>query len=66
MLVGWYSLGCYAEGNGGRTLGYGMQVPGGGNNMTVENCQTVCLASKYTLAGVEYAGECCKYFGQVL
>lgn len=30
--------------------------------MTIELCQSTCLAAGYTLAGVEYADECCKIF----
>ncbi|KAL2065736.1 hypothetical protein VTL71DRAFT_3406 [Oculimacula yallundae] len=56
--VGWYSAGCYVDGVGSRTLRYGMQVPGGGGSMTVEACNSVCQTSKYTIAGVEYGGEC--------
>jgi hypothetical protein len=59
--VGWYDLGCYTDSVGARTLRYGLQVSGGDNNMTVENCQAACLAAKYSFAGVEYAGQCCKY-----
>jgi hypothetical protein len=62
VAIGWYPLGCYVDSVGARTLANGMQVPGGANAMTVEACTSVCLASKYTLAGVEYSGECCKYF----
>ena len=62
MAIGWYPLGCYVDSVGARTLANGMQVPGGANAMTVEACTSVCLTSKYTLAGVEYSGECCKYF----
>jgi hypothetical protein len=62
MSIGWYALGCYVDSVGARTLANGMQVPGGANAITVEACTSVCLASKYTLAGVEYSGECCKYF----
>jgi hypothetical protein len=39
----------------GRTLQYGVGVTGG---MTIEKCLAACLAAKYTIAGVEYAGEC--------
>jgi hypothetical protein len=62
VAIGWYPLGCYVDSVGARTLANGMQVTGGANAMTVEACTSVCLAAKYTLAGVEYSGECCKYF----
>jgi hypothetical protein len=60
MAVGWYALGCYTDSVEARTLGNAIQVQGGDNNMTIENCEVACLAAKYTLAGVEYAGQCCK------
>ncbi|KAH6706246.1 WSC domain-containing protein [Leptodontidium sp. MPI-SDFR-AT-0119] len=56
--VGWYAAGCYVDAGGSRTLRYGMQVPGGAGSMTVEACNSVCQDSKYTIAGVEYGGEC--------
>jgi glucan 1,3-beta-glucosidase len=45
----------------GRTLGHGEPVPGGASAMTIEACQTVCQTLGYTLAGVEYADECCMF-----
>ena len=57
--IGWYAAGCYVDSVGSRTLRYGMQVPGGGGSMTVEACNSICQNSKYTIAGVEYGGECC-------
>jgi hypothetical protein len=41
-----------------RTLSFGVPVPGGGANMTVENCLAACSAGGYKLAGVEYASQC--------
>lgn len=38
----------------------GYPVPGGAQAMTIESCQAVCLGLGYTLAGLEYADECCK------
>lgn len=35
-----------------------MAVPGGSANMTNAACQAACQASRYTLAGTEYSGEC--------
>ena len=55
---GWYDQGCYTDNVGGRTLRYGKAVTGGAQNMTVENCVTSCKKAGYTIAGVEYAGEC--------
>jgi glucan 1,3-beta-glucosidase len=56
---GWQFRGCYTDNVGGRTLGFGEPVPGGAGAMTVGACQTVCKGLGYTLAGVEYAQECC-------
>lgn len=58
---GWTFLGCYSDNVNGRTLANGLQVPGGASAMTVELCESTCLAAGYVLAGVEYSGECCKY-----
>lgn len=56
---GWNFRGCYSDNVSGRTLIYGLAVPGGPAAMTVEACQTVCLAAGYKIAGVEYSQECC-------
>jgi hypothetical protein len=58
--AGWTLLGCYTDNVGGRTLVNGEAVPGGAGAMTVEACQSTCLGLGYSLAGVEYADECCK------
>lgn len=54
----WETLSCYSEGTNGRTLPVVPQVPGGGNNMTIENCLDACLALGYPLAGTEFGAEC--------
>lgn len=54
----WAPLGCYTDSVQARTLSVGLPVPGGAANMTQENCQNVCLANNYNLAGVEYSQEC--------
>ena len=56
----WTYLGCYTDNVSGRALPNGEQVPGGTNAMTNELCQSTCQADGFTLAGTEYAGECCK------
>lgn len=53
FFSGWYSQGCWAEGNGGRVLPNGQNVVGGTNNMTVENCCAACKMAGYKLAGME-------------
>jgi hypothetical protein len=58
---GWTFLGCYTDNASGRTLPNREQVPGGSSAMTVEACEMTCLAAGYSIAGMEYAGECCKY-----
>lgn len=59
--TGWSSLGCYSDNVNGRTLANQVQVAGGASAMSVEACETACKAAGYTIAGVEYSGECCKY-----
>nr|OQO23943.1 hypothetical protein B0A51_11072 [Rachicladosporium sp. CCFEE 5018] len=54
---GWTSYGCWADGPT-KSLANGVQVPGGTSNLTVELCTAACSGAGYTLAGVEYAGEC--------
>lgn len=44
-----------------RTLGNAEAGAGGASAMTIEACQTVCHSLGYTLAGVEYADECCMF-----
>jgi hypothetical protein len=58
--TGWTFLGCYTDNVAARTLVNGEAVPGGAAAMTVEACQSTCLGLGYSLAGVEYADECCK------
>ena len=55
---GWNSIGCYNDSVVARTLTYPVAAPGGPANMTNENCQAVCLAAGYVLAGTEYSQEC--------
>lgn len=38
------------------------KVPGGEAAMIVEACTAVCQYNKYSLAGIEYGGECCEYW----
>ena len=53
----WSFTGCYTD-QAPRSLLNGGNVPGGGAAMTVELCQAACHSGGYTLAGVEYGGEC--------
>jgi Glyoxal oxidase N-terminus/WSC domain len=56
---GWSSLGCYTDhGVANRTLTTIMPTTGGAQALTVELCMSACKAGGFTLAGVEYAGEC--------
>ena len=57
---GWTSLGCYTDSVSARSLPYTASVPGGSGAMTIELCQSACLAAGYVFAGVEYANECCE------
>jgi hypothetical protein len=59
--AGWTFLGCYIDNVSGRALPNGEQVPGGTNAMTNELCESTCLAVGFSIAGTEYAGECCKH-----
>ena len=56
----WSFLGCYTDNVSGRALPNGEAVPGGTNAMTNELCQSTCFAAGFSIAGTEYAGECCK------
>ncbi|KAH8800438.1 hypothetical protein F5884DRAFT_685979 [Xylogone sp. PMI_703] len=59
----WKSLGCYSDSVAARTLSFGQQIPGGPGALTLEACQSLCQKQGYTLAGVEYADECCMFVG---
>ena len=50
----WASLGCYTDTNGKRALTDFFTNP----TMTVEICIGLCGNAGYTIAGVEYGGEC--------
>lgn len=50
-------MGCYNDNAANRTLAYGVQVVGGSNNMTNNNCVQACQSAGYTMAGTEYAAE---------
>jgi len=58
----WKFLGCYIDNVSGRALPHGEAVPGGTNAMTNELCIETCLQAGFSIAGTEYAGECCKSF----
>jgi glucan 1,3-beta-glucosidase len=59
---GWNLLGCYYDNPTARTLGNYVIVPGGTGATTIDSCLAACKAAGYSLAGVEYANECCKFF----
>lgn len=56
----WTALGCYTDNVSGRALPNGESVTGGSAAMTNELCQSACLTAGFSIAGTEYAGECCK------
>ena len=58
---GWTSLGCYNDSVNARTLPNTVATAGGQNAMTVALCLSACQQAGYSLAGVEYANECCKF-----
>jgi hypothetical protein len=62
----WNFRGCYTDSVAARTLGHTEVVPGGATATTVEACQAVCHGLGYTLAGVEYADECCRSLSCIL
>ncbi|KAK3673066.1 hypothetical protein LTR78_007177 [Recurvomyces mirabilis] len=55
---GWTSQGCYTDQVGSRTLSNGVATPRGASSLTVQLCVDTCGSAGYTLAGVEYSGEC--------
>lgn len=58
--TGWNFRGCYTDA-AARTL-VNFELPSvGAAQMTVEACQTTCRGLGYTLAGLEYADECCLF-----
>jgi glucan 1,3-beta-glucosidase len=57
---GWVFLGCYTDRVSARTLSQHPAVAGGASATTIEACQAVCHSLGYSLAGVEYADECCR------
>jgi beta-glucosidase len=53
---GWTYLGCYVDTLSPRALPYAAASVGTG--MTIEACESECLAASYKFAGVEYGNEC--------
>ena len=52
-----------SDASNARTLSGGqVSVMGGPYNNSVENCVTACTEANYTLAGVEFATQCCTYY----
>ena len=54
-LTGWFSLGCYNDSVGTRTLSNTEYL---NVAMTIEACTAACSKAGYNYAGVEYADEC--------
>jgi glucan 1,3-beta-glucosidase len=59
--TGWNYLGCYSDNPSARTFSYYLVVPGGQGATTIQSCVAACSALGYSLAGIEYANECCKF-----
>lgn len=57
----WSYMGCFTDNTSSRTLKNYIVVPGGQGATTRESCQSACQALGYTVSGVEYANECCKF-----
>ncbi|TEB24688.1 WSC-domain-containing protein [Coprinellus micaceus] len=54
----WDYTGCYTDSAAGRTLSFGINIPGGA---TIESCSAACTASSsgpFPLSGVENRNEC--------
>ena len=51
-------LGCYSDDTGHRSLRYTYLNPGGGANLTIENCLNTCRNKGHWYAGVEYGSQC--------
>ena len=51
----------YREGTNGRALGNYMTVAGGQPATTVALCIAACKNAGYSMAGMEYADECCMF-----
>lgn len=49
----------HSEGVNGRALGTGVSVSGG--QATVALCVAACKEKGFSMAGIEYANECCKF-----
>lgn len=54
----WQSAGCVSDVVSARTLAFAVDVLGGFNGMTIEKCQSSCQRAGYSIAGLEYTGEC--------
>jgi hypothetical protein len=61
-LSRWAFLGCYTDNVSGRALPMMEPVSGG---ITNEGCQNAYLAAGYSIAGTEYARECCKFLSSI-
>jgi hypothetical protein len=59
--VGRTMLTRYREGTSGRALTNGVAVTGGSTALSVTLCVSACKNAGYSMAGVEYADECCKF-----
>ena len=62
---GWTLLGCYTDSISARTLSQRV-ITISVTAMTIEACQAACYALAYSLAGVEFSQECCKYLATLI
>ncbi|KAH8985361.1 WSC domain-containing protein [Lactarius akahatsu] len=53
---GWTSQGCYSDSVTSRTLERRVDVA----SVTVESCVAACQSQSFSIAGLEYAQECCR------
>lgn len=50
----WAAVGCYTDDVGAHTLSHGLNIA----FTTIDKCIASCAAAGYSIAGVEYGGEC--------
>jgi hypothetical protein len=55
LPAGWAYKGCYTEGGNGRAF---MNQQPDSQDLTIQSCVDACIASGYSVAGLEYASQC--------
>ncbi|KAF4635475.1 hypothetical protein G7Y89_g2624 [Cudoniella acicularis] len=57
-ILCWTYRGCYTDSISARILGNTLTVNGGAAAMTIGACLNACQTAGFSLAGIEYSGEC--------